>query len=117
MSKFLLVLEQKAERRRCFNAIKPLGARITHDSSGRAVVVETDDRKRLEKVLPDNARLLDISQDIEKTIREPDESEALFLRALQKRYSKEYRDMKAGQKPGESPEEIEFFSAPHTPEE
>lgn len=117
MSKYLLVLNQKDERRRSFNALKQLRARITHDSSGRFIVLETDDKKAAEKALPKGAKLVDASTDVAKTMKDMDESETLFLRALQKRFSKKYREMKDAQKPGESPEEIEFFSAPHTQED
>lgn len=117
MSKYLLVLEEKDERRRCLNAIKQVGARINHDSSSRVVLIDAKDKKAVEDVLPKGAKLVDASEDITKTIKDIDESEALFLGALKRRYSKKYRAMKDAQKPGESKEEIDFFSAPHTPED
>lgn len=117
MSKYMLILEHKSERHKCLNKIKPLGARVVHDSSGRVVVIEAHDKKQVEKNLPKGATLVDISKKFSGTLKNMDESETLFLSALEKRYSKKYRTMKDSQIPGESQEEIEFFSAPHTPED
>jgi len=106
MEQKLLYFEEKKEGKRIKNRLKALGVKIRHDSGGRILVVEFDqDEEKLLDRLPKGVRLTP-ADEIAPDMREDlDHDEELFVKALQLRASKDYREMKARQVPGESPEE------------
>ncbi len=100
------------------NTLKDLGAKVRHDSGGRIMIIEIskEEEKALTKNFP-NARILSIDQDMKPEITGLNPEESLFLNAVQKRMSPEYRAIKKRQVPGESPEEKKMFSGPCIREE
>jgi hypothetical protein len=105
-------------RSEVLNALKESGVRVQHDSGGRLLVVETTERT--EEVLRrrmKGVKIVPLEGDIEESIGDLDPQDALFVRALVLRNSPAYREMKARQKPGETPEEQLLVSGPCTPPE
>lgn len=105
------------DRIRTLNDIVSLGGKVRHDSGERLIVIDTAglDEGVLQERLT-GARLVSLDEDIEALVPDLGDHEELFLEALRIRTSSSYRRMKKRQKPGESPEEKELFSAPCTPE-
>ncbi len=113
MSNMVICAEKRADRRLLKSRLKQLGIRVVHDSGSRFMVVGVpDDEKGLKDRLPPGTELLSPDKVSPEVAGEDDGQELLFLNALQLRQSKKYREMKAGQTPGESPEEQEIYSAP-----
>lgn len=117
----LLVLEGKMDRInriKAMNVVTSLGGKVRHDSGGRIILIDTlgKDKKILGK-LPKGAKLVSVDQDVKSYKVDLDPSEILFLDALKKRNSKDYRSAKKRQKSGETPEEKELFTAPCIEEE
>lgn len=111
-------IEDKSERMRVMNAVTSSGGKVRHDSGGRLLLIDTlgNDEEILKK-LPEGVRLLSAEEGAKESIADLDASESMFLDAVRTRISKEYRAKKEGQKPGETPEEIELFTQSCTPEE
>ena len=105
-------------RSQVLNALKESGVRVQHDSGGRLLVIEATERTEevLRRRMKD-VKIVSLEDDIEDSIRDLDPQDALFARALVLRYSPAYREMKARQKPGETPEEQLLVSGPCTPPE
>jgi hypothetical protein len=105
-------LGSRIDRVRALNAISTSGAKVRHDSGGRLIVIDArkSAQDALEKSLP-NARLVAVDADVKGSIPRLDETESLFLDALQIRSSKSYRDRKRRRKYGETPEEQALFDA------
>ena len=105
-------LGSRIDRARAINAIAAAGAKVRHDSGGRVMVI--DARKSAEdalrKSLPD-ARIVAVDADVKGSIPRLDETESLFLDALQIRTSKSHRARKRRRRFGETPEEQELFDA------
>jgi hypothetical protein len=113
MTKKILCIENLTDRRITRAFLKRLGLRVVHDSGARLMVIEApDDDAALRERLPKGARLFAVDKIPAALIRESNEREALFARALKLRQSKDYREVKAAQVPGESSEEKHIFSAP-----
>ena len=105
-------LGSRIDRARALNAISTSGAKVRHDSGGRLIVIDArkSAQDALEKALP-NSRLVAVDADVKGSIPRLDETESLFLDALQIRSSKSYRDQKRRRKYGETPEEQALFEA------
>ena len=110
--------EFKIERSKALNVISSLGAKVSHDSGGRLIVIEIPEKAEQDviKRLP-GARLIPLDSDITNLISNLDSTESLFLNALKIRTSKEYRDAKKKRKVGDTPEEKELISVPDVREE
>lgn len=100
---------------RALDSVVSSGATFRH-SSGRIVVVEASDAQaeRLTAEIP-GARLVPFDADVSALIPDLDTSELLFLEAVRIRNSATYQQEKAGQTPGDSPEEQLMFTAPCIP--
>lgn len=94
------------------------GVKVSADGGGRLLVVEASDAeaRRLEKQIP-GAKVVDLEEGFEEGLGEVDDQDALFSRALAIRVSPEYREMKANQEPGSTPEEQLLVSGPCVPPE
>ena len=105
-------LGSRIDRARALNAIAASGAKVRHDSGGRLIVIDAPKaaQNALEKSLPD-ARIVPVDTDVKGSVPRLDETEALFLGALQIRTDKNYRARKRRRKFGETPEEKQLFSA------
>jgi hypothetical protein len=105
-------LGDRIDRARALNAIAAAGAKVRHDSGGRLIVIDArkSAQDALEKSLP-SARIVPVDADVKGTVPRLDETESLFLGALQIRTSKNYRARKRRRKFGETPEEKELFEA------
>jgi hypothetical protein len=105
-------LGARIDRARAMNAIREAGAKVRHDSGGRLIVIDArkSAQDALEKSLP-GARIVPVDTDVKRTVPRLDETESLFLGALQIRTSKNYRARKRRRKFGETPEEKELFDA------
>jgi hypothetical protein len=108
----------KIERSKALNAISLSGAKVSHDSGGRFIVIEIPEEAEQDiiKRLP-GARLVPLDSDVTNLISNLDSTESLFLNALKIRTSKKYRDAKKKRKVGDTPEEKELISAPDVREE
>jgi hypothetical protein len=112
MQNMFLIVENISERRRVKARLRQLGVKVIHDSGARLMVVDApEDEKLLDDLLPSGTQLLSPDKAPTELVRNGDEHEMLFARALKLRHSKRYRELKAAQVPGESPEEKEIFSA------
>ena len=91
------------------------GAHV-RQSSGRLLVVDAPelDQTALQESVP-GSRLLNLDDTVADLVPPLDESETLFLEGLRISSSAEYRQEKAQQTPGESPEEQLMFTAPCVP--
>lgn len=104
-------LGSRMDRTKALNALSAAGAKVSHDSGGRVLVIDASDEvvQALSRALP-GARVVDADADVKDSIKNMDETEQLFVEAMKIRTSKSYREAKARRKFGESPEEKELFS-------
>lgn len=118
MAHTILCVESLSDRRAARTLLRRLGVKVVHDSGARLLVIEApDDPIRLGERLPSGAQLLAADKIPAALVRDSGPHEALFLRAVKLRQTKAYREAKAAQVPGESPEEKEIYSAPCTGED
>ncbi len=116
-------LETGLKRKRALDALKARGGAVRHDSGGRLVVVEGPQEGEeqatasLREAAVEGASLVPLTEGVEAMISDLTPNERLFLEAVKIRNSPGYREMKARQKPGESPEEQAMFTAPCRPGE
>ena len=103
----------RIDRTKAINTIASLKAKVRLDSGGRLMVIEIPDKAEedLLKRLP-NARILSIGGEMSIDTKKFTQDEMLFLNALKKRSSNQYRISKANRKPGDSPEEQQLLSGP-----
>lgn len=112
MQKMIIRSEKRSDRQLVKARLRQLGVKVIHDSGHRLMVIEApDDLKEIEGRLPGGTELISPDKASPKMARKEDEHDLLFAKALKLRQSKAYRELKAGQTPGESPEEQEIFSA------
>lgn len=105
-------------RRKALQLLAESGVKVTADGGGRLLVVEASDAaaSRINEQIP-GATILDLEEGFDERLGELDEQDALFAKALAIQVSPEYREQKARQEPGETPEEQLLFSAPCVPPE
>lgn len=113
MQKMVLCSDKLSDRRLVKARLKQLGIKVVHDSGSRFMVIDVPKgEKDLKSRLPSGVELVAPEKVSPTLARDDDEQEMIFVQALKLRQSKKYRDLKAGQTPGESPEELEIYSAP-----
>ena len=111
MTQSILCIEKRSDRVPVRNLLRRLGVRIVHDSGGRLmVIVAPDDSSSLRERLPYSAEVLPVGKIPAAILRDCDEHDTLFAKALKRRQSKDYREAKEARIPGSSPEEQEIFS-------
>lgn len=106
------------DRIRALKRLTESGVKVSADSGGRLLVVEASDAavREIEQTVP-GVKILDLQEGFDERLGEVDEQDALFAQALAIRVSPEYREMKAQQEPGETPEEKLLLSGPCVPPE
>jgi hypothetical protein len=92
--------------------VSSLGGKVLHDSGGRLIVINTSEMDEALFARIPGARLVPLDASVKDLVQDLDENESLFVEALRIRTSPRYRDLKARQKPGETPEEQALFTAP-----
>lgn len=100
------------ERKKILTALAAEGAKVSHDSGGRLLLVELPGRSAsaLARRLPD-ARLVPLDDaGIGEAVGDLDPTEALFIEALRIRASAKYRATKRRRKVGDTPEEQRLVS-------
>jgi len=97
------------------DSVMASGATFRH-SSGRLVELDVSgpQEARITQDLP-GARVVPLDTDVSTLIPDLDTNELLFLEAVRIRNSAAYREEKARQTPGDSPEEQLMFTAPCIP--
>ena len=89
-----------------------LGGKVLHDSGGRVIVINTTKMDEALFARIPGARLVPLDANVKDLVPDLDENKSLFVEALRIRASPRYRDLKARQKPGETPEEQALLTAP-----
>ena len=105
------------DRVKVLNEVASRGGKVRHDSGGRVVVINTADMDEAALTRVAGARLVPLDANVRDLLPDLDDNESLFVEALRIRMSPRYRDLKARQRPGETPEEQALLSAPCIPEE
>lgn len=97
------------------DTVAQTGAHV-RQSSGRLLVVDAPElnQTELQESVP-GSQLLNLDDQVADLVPPLDDSERLFLEGLRISSSAEYRQLKAQQIPGESPEEQLMFTAPCVP--
>lgn len=110
-------LQARVNRVRAMKEVQASG-KVRHDSGGRLLVIDSYDDDRILESLPPGSRIVSIDERLADSMSDLaidlDSSESLFLEALQIRSSERFREAKARQKPGETPEEQLMFTTPCT---
>lgn len=117
MSQQILQIDDISNRRQVRRLLKRLGRRVLHDSGGHFMVIDLQDTsekltKRMTERLPEGVRLISADKAPKTLSSETEAHEALFVRAIAMRTSNDFRNRKAAQSPGDSPEEEHIYSAP-----
>lgn len=109
---------QSISRIRALERLAEAGIKVSSDGGGRLLVVEASDAaiRRIEEAVS-GAKVLDLDEGFDERLGDVDEQDSLFAQALALRVSPEYREMKARQEPGETPEEQLLLSGPCVPPE
>jgi hypothetical protein len=108
----LLVLQNKSDRDRLAKTLTERGVKVSHDSGGRALVVDVPKDSDSLKNLPAGVRVEDLKTG-SKALPRANQNERIFLEALSLRQTANFAKKLKKFKPGESPEEKQLLEAPH----
>ena len=105
------MIKDKAERNNTIDNIKSQGGHIIHDSGGRLLIIEAGRvEDKIRNNLSQNTRMMNVDEINKNLLENLDNSESIFLDALNLKNTVIYQAAKRNRKPpGEEPEEKEML--------